>query len=108
MPLIEFHVEPALFGKIPEPVPAARWGPHWLKELPVDLEGAPTIKRCPPFLQAMTAGYIIPVPFDVQFKNSPEGELSYYSVGAMPRRHLPSQQVGTPFSASTIVKLINP
>jgi hypothetical protein len=108
MPLIEFHTEPALFGKIPEPFPASRAVPDWLKQLPVDLEGGPTIKRCAPFLQAITAGYIIPVPFDVQFWYLPEGELVFNSVGDLPRRHLPSQQVGTPFSASKIIKLSNP
>jgi hypothetical protein len=108
MPLIEFHTEPALFGKIPEPFPASRAVPDWLKQLPVDLEGQPTIKRCAPFLQAMTAGYIIPVPFDVQFWYLPDGELVFHSEGLMPQRHQPSQQIGTPFSAAKIIKLINP
>src|SRR6478672_8288901 len=108
MPLIEFHAEPELFGTIPEPFPAARAVPDWLKQLPVDREGEPTIKRCAPFLQAMTAGYIIPVPFDIQFWNSADGQLSFYTVGNKPQNHLPSQQVGTPFAASRIVKLINP
>lgn len=108
MPLIEFHTEEALFGKIPEPFPASRAVPDWLKQLPVDHEGEPTIKRCAPFLQAITTGYIIPVPFDVYFWFTREGELFYHGEGDMPQRHLASQQFGTPFSASKIVKLINP
>jgi hypothetical protein len=108
MPLIEFHAEPELFGKIPEPFPAVRAVPDWLKELLVDREGEPTIKRCAPFLQAVTTGYIIPVPFDVHFWFTPEGELFFRGEGNMPQRHLASQQVGTPFSASKIIKLINP
>ena len=75
MPLIEFHAEPEFFGQIPEPFPASRAVPDWLKQLPVDLQGGPTIKRCAPFLQAITAGYIIPVPFDFQFTYSSDGEL---------------------------------
>ena len=108
MPLIEFHAQPELFGKIPEPYPASRAVPDWLKQLPVDREGEPTIKRCAPFLQAMTAGYIIPVPFDLQFWHRPDGELVFQSVGDLPINHLPSQQVGTPFSGSKILKLQNP
>ena len=108
MPLIEFHAEPEFFSKIPKPYPASRAVPDWLKQLPIDREGEPTIKRCAPFLQAITAGYIIPVPFDVQFTHSPAGELSWLSAGGMPQKHLPSQQVGTPFSAAKIIKLCNP
>ena len=108
MPLIEFHTEAAFFGKIPEPFPASRTVPDWLKELPVENEGVPTIKRCAPFLQAITAGYIIPVPFDVHFKYLPDGELVFHGEGTLPQRHQPSQQFGTPFAAAKIVKLINP
>ena len=108
MPLIEFHAEPEVFGKIPEPFPASRAVPDWLKQLPIDREGEPTIKRCPPFLQAMTAGYIIPVPFDIQFWYLAEGELVFNSEGDLPQRHMPSQHVGTPFAGAKIVKLINP
>jgi hypothetical protein len=108
MPLIEFHTTPELFGKIPEPVPASRVVPDWLKQLPVDMEGQPTIKRCAPFLQAVTAGYIIPVPFDVQFWHSAEGHVSFYTVGNMPQEHPAFQRVGTPFAAANIIKLINP
>jgi hypothetical protein len=108
MPLIEFHAESAYFGQIPEPFPASRAVPDWLKQLPVDVEGQPTIKRCAPFLQAMTAGYIIPVPFDVQFWCLADGEVVFNSAGHLPQKHLPSQQVGTPFAAAKIIKLINP
>jgi hypothetical protein len=108
MPLIEFHVDPEFFGKIPEPFPASRAVPDWLKKLPLDRDGEPTIKRCAPFLQAMTAGYIIPVPFDIEFICSAAGELSFHMTPMMPQRHLPSQQVATPFSSAKIIKLINP
>ncbi len=108
MRLIEFQTKAELLGKIPEPYPAARGVPDWVKQLPMEREGEPTIKRCAPFLQAMTAGYIIPVPYDIQFACSPEGEVSFDWTPMMPERHLPSQQIGTPFSGAKIVKLINP
>jgi hypothetical protein len=108
VPLIEFHTKPEFLGKIPEPFPASRAVPDWIKHLPIDREGEPTIKRCAPFLQAVTAGYIIPVPFDIQFACSPEGEVSFQWTPMMPQRHLPSQQIGTPFAAAKIIKFINP
>jgi hypothetical protein len=44
--------------------------------MPADFDQGATLKRCPPFLTAMTAGYIIPAPADVQFKMSADGQLS--------------------------------
>ena len=59
---IEFHTQPALLDRIPHPYPAGQHVPEWLKEMPQDFEHGGTLKRCPPFLAAMTAGYIIPAP----------------------------------------------
>src|SRR5437867_4332853 len=73
---IEFHAIPRLFDAIPHPYPASRAVPEWMKNLPMERGGGPTIKRCPPFLEAMTAGYIIPVPFDVGLTVSQEGLVS--------------------------------
>jgi len=106
--MIEFHAEAEYFGKIPEPYPASGGMPDWLKQLPIELDGEPTIKRCPPFVQAMTAGYIIPAPFEIQFIHSPQGELTMIAGGPRLQKHMPSQQVGTPFAAAKILKLFNP
>lgn len=64
--LIEFHTKPEMLHDFPAPYPANRNLPDWLRQMPA--EGAPgmtTVKRCPPFLEAMTAGYIIPLPADI-------------------------------------------
>jgi hypothetical protein len=108
MPQIEFHTEAALLDKIPHPYPAAGAVPDWLKKLPTDHCGDPTIKRCPPFLQAITAGYIIPAPFDVQILHSPLGQLRYVSGGTEITTHLLSQHVGTPFANIKVLKFHNP
>jgi hypothetical protein len=68
---IEFLCDPKDHGIIPEPVPSNRHMPEWFKYLPAKvnkeekLENS-TIKRCAPFLDALTIGWIIPLCADVQ------------------------------------------
>jgi len=69
---IEFLCDPEDFGVIPEPFPSNRHMPDWFKYLParVDkkekLENS-TIKRCSPFLDSLTIGWILPLCADVEF-----------------------------------------
>jgi hypothetical protein len=72
-PAIEFVCQPADKGVIAEPYPAKGYLPAWFKKLPpVDerelgvTSRAQTIKRCMPFLDAMTAGWIIPLAANVR------------------------------------------
>lgn len=72
-----------------------------------------TLKQCPPFVDAMSHGFIIPLPCDVRIA---EGVLSWdwdrpaLSIDAHPRSplsfHVPAQVTGTPFfdADTTIVK----
>ena len=63
-----------------------------------------TVKQCPPFVDAMAHGFVIPLPCDVQVH---DGVLSWdwdtpvLSVGSHPRSplsfHVPAQATGTPF-----------
>jgi uncharacterized protein DUF6065 len=108
MPQIEFHTQPELLDKIPHPYAASGSVPDWLKNLPTEHCGVPTIKRCPPFLQALTAGYIIPAPFDVHFVHTPLGELRHESEGDAILSHMLSQQAGTPFANIKLLKIPNP
>src|SRR2546423_805012 len=65
---MEFHADPALLDRIPHPYPAAQAAPEWLKNMPMATAADPevaTVKRCAPFLEAMTAGYIIPLVCDI-------------------------------------------
>jgi hypothetical protein len=70
---IEFLCEEEDWGVIPEPFPARKFIPDWFKALPPKLDKgltSSTVKRCPPFLDAMQLGWIIPLAGDVEFKTS--------------------------------------
>ena len=75
-PVIKFKCHPDLHGKIPEPYPARHYIPDWYKKLEMfffrEEEGGAkrrtgTIKRCPPVLDALVTGWIIPLVADVEF-----------------------------------------
>jgi hypothetical protein len=79
-PNIEFIVEEEHFGIIPEPYPAVQHLPSWYKSLPhyvgsqKHFEG--TVKRCVPFLEAFSQGFIIPLAGDVEIVMSDEGKTA--------------------------------
>lgn len=66
------------------PKPASAFIPQWFKDMPekvipslkdnllknIDLNS--TVKHCSPFLDSLSAGYIIPLPADVQVSNEPD------------------------------------
>jgi len=67
-PLVSFLCEPEDLGVIAEPVPARNALPDWFRRLPGiddDVVSATnnglTVKRCMPFLDAMTLGFILPL-----------------------------------------------
>lgn len=76
-PIIEFYCHPNLEGIIPEPMPASKYIPDWYKKIPAtlptkDAQNRPnlTAKKCLPMLDAMTAGYVIPLCGDLGLKSS--------------------------------------
>jgi hypothetical protein len=80
-PLIEFLCRPEDAGVIAEPVPAKNELPAWFRHLPgVDksqlsaTNNGLTVKRCLPFVDAMSAGWIIPLAAAVQLEISDGGE----------------------------------
>jgi hypothetical protein len=106
---IEFHCSDPVLREDARPYPASQAMPGWLKSMPVDVDGTttPTIKRCPPFLGAMTAGYIFPAPVDLHFWCDAQGELRVQE----PRwveTHVREQYAATPFKDATVAKFINP
>lgn len=105
---IEFHTPAATFDKIPHPYPASRHVPEWLKQMPTDLADGGTVKRCPPFITAMTAGYIIPAPHDMWFEMSSQGEVKAYCDQKIVSKHVAEQYRGAPFAASPVLKFLNP
>ena len=57
---IKFRCPAELDGKLPRPIPATLGLPSWLKAMPtqafnaINMREEDTIKRCPPFVDAMT------------------------------------------------------
>ena len=107
---VVFRCDPAIEDELMRPVAARAALPDWLRAMPrtafSDLHGQEvrTVKQCPPFVDAMSHGFIIPLPCDVTVR---DGVLSWdwdhpaLTVEAHPRSpvsfHVPAQVAGTPF-----------
>lgn len=82
-PEIEFLCEEQDWDVIPKPYPARKYMPEWYKALPPKLDKgltSSTVKRCPPFLDVMQLGWIIPLAADVEFKtNDTAGRVDWNS-----------------------------
>lgn len=79
-PIITFTCAPGDLDVIAAPVPARAWLPDWFRKLPpVDdsviglNNNGLTVKRCLPFLDAMTTGWLIPLPATVRLQVSQGG-----------------------------------
>jgi hypothetical protein len=108
---LTFRCPPELENILPRPIPAVRGLPDWFKDMPAKTynptmgEESQTVKRCPPFIDAMTYGYLIPLVTDLEVRNGefswnfevPEGFVSEYSHSPI-GFHDPSQIAGSPFS----------
>lgn len=78
---IEFLCEEEDWDVIPQPYRAAKHTPDWFKKLPPKIGGVDkllnsTIKRCMPFLDAMSVGWIIPLAADVEFISNGPGNVN--------------------------------
>jgi hypothetical protein len=77
---LTFRCPKELDGLLPPPIPAALGLPDWFKAMPARAFNATvmgeddTVKRCPPFIDAMTGGFLIPLICDLRFEN---GEFSW-------------------------------
>jgi len=77
---IKFRCPGELEGLLPQPVPANLGVPDWLKAMPTTAFSAlnqqddETVKRCPPFIDAMTCGFLIPLICDIRVE---DGEISW-------------------------------
>ena len=77
---LTFRCPKELDGLLPLPAPAAHGLPDWLKAMPAQAFNAvvsgedDTVKRCPPFVDAMTGGFLIPLICDVKVEN---GEFTW-------------------------------
>jgi hypothetical protein len=78
---VEFTCAPEDFGVIAPPVAAKTVMPDWFRKLPpVDKtrigtgDTGQTVKRCMPFLDAMTTGFILPLAATVRLSIKDGGE----------------------------------
>lgn len=121
--MIRARIHPMLSGLVPEPVPAAQALPDWFRAMPQEvaapsLGGAAvrTFKHCPPMIDAMSAGIVIPLATDITVR---DGELSWNwtppvledaRISRAPvGLHVPEQASGAPFRvvANAVVKFMN-
>ena len=116
---VTFRCDPALIDKIPRPVPARNGLPDWLRTMPnrafSHTHGADvrTVKQCPPFVDAMIHGFLMPLVCDVEVHEGRftwDWDLPPLSVETHPRSplsfHVPEQVTGTPLQRDmrTLIK----
>jgi len=108
--ILKFRCAPELEPILPRPIPAVRGLPDWFKAVPAKSYNptmgteTPTVKKCPPFIDAMTFGFLIPLAIDLEVRDGefswnfevPKGFVSEYSHSPI-GFHDSAQVVGTPF-----------
>jgi hypothetical protein len=107
---LTFRCPPALEAILPRPIPAVRGLPDWFKSMPAKAfsatsgKDALTVKKCPPFIDAMIYGFLIPLAIDLEVRDGefswdftvPQGYVSEFSHSPIDF-HDPGQVAGTPF-----------
>ena len=115
--MITFRCDPELYGVIPAPAPSTAMLPEWFRKLPpIDAEMLNvenpgfTIKRCMPFLDALTIGHILLAPADISVEINDKGD-SVKTFSRFPRplieSHKGFQIKGAPEATRTALKLIS-
>jgi len=114
---IRFLCEPEDRGVIAEPVPAKTSMPDWFRKLaPVDKEHVTatdnglTVKRCMPFLDAMQAGWLLPLAATVRLEIKEAGAAvtaGWEFDRVMVSNHFPHQIKGHPHDGRPPFKFRN-
>jgi hypothetical protein len=117
-PRIEFLCPPEDKGVIAEPVPARTVQPAWFKRLPgVDhselsaTNNGLTVKRCAPFLDALSVGWIVPLAATVRLEISDGGRTvaaGWEFDREMVSSHSAFQAAGNPYEPRPLMKFHNP
>lgn len=121
--MIKARCHPALEPILPKPVAAGRALPDWLRDMPGEVaaptlggEAVRTLKHCPPLIDALSLGVLIPLAADLQFAG---GEVSWdwappVMEDALIARapvgvHVPEQAAGAPLrmAAGVVLKFMN-
>ena len=125
-PVIKFKCFPEYKGKIPEPYTSRHLIPDWYKKLEMyffddeedengNIRRRPTIKRCPPVLDALSVGWIIPLAADLEFTIRDNGTGVSWICGGdegmdpewICQNHMLGQTKGHPHHPKVPLKLIN-
>ena len=115
---IVFRCDPSLIDLLPQPVPAKAALPNWLRQMaprvpsPVHQRSIRTVKQCPPFVDAMTHGFMVLLPCDVAVHDSRfswDWPLPALAVAGHPRAplsfHVPEQITGSPLAHGGLAAL---
>jgi hypothetical protein len=108
---IIFRCDPSLIDLLPRPVAAKAALPDWLRQMAprvassVHQRSIRTVKQCPPFVDAMTHGFMILLPCDVKVEGgvfSWDWPLPALALQGHPRAplsfHVPEQIAGSPLA----------
>lgn len=107
---VTFRCLPELEPILPRPIPAVTGLPSWFKSLPQKAVSATsnqevmTVKKCPPFIDAMAYGFLIPLAADLTVENgqfswdhdTPATSLTNFSSSPIDF-HDGAQVAGTPY-----------
>lgn len=107
---ITFRCPPELAAILPRPIPAIMGLPQWFKAMPAAAASTQgqaeqmTLKKCPPFIDAMTYGYLMLLPCDIRIEDGefswqfelPGGPISNYSRSPLDF-HENVQATGSPY-----------
>lgn len=122
-PTITARCHPALAALLPPPVPAAEALPDWLRAMPGQVaaeslggEVVRTLKHCPPFIDALSLGVLIPLATDLTVEGGEIGwdwdppvladaDITRAPVGV----HVPEQAEGAPVDTGgrLVLKITN-
>lgn len=115
--IIEFVCAEEDYGAIEQPIPANKVLPDWYRMLEGKMGegdglGRATVKRCMPFLDALSMGWIIPLAGEVEFSFDEEsGAFEFKSQFRKPllETHNPEQLGGdtNPMTDMPIIKFMN-
>lgn len=107
---VTFRCLPELLPILPSPLPAVQGLPGWFKSLPLramsttDQSELMTVKKCPPFIDAMGYGFLMPLAADLTVEKGefswnrevPAGSINVFSHSPIDF-HDNAQVTGTPF-----------
>ncbi|WP_241754732.1 hypothetical protein [Cupriavidus basilensis] len=117
---VTFRCDPLLQDNLPRPQPAQQALPDWVRAMrpkafsPLHGRDIRTIKQCPPFIDAMTHGFVILLPCDVRVERgvfSWDWDLPEPGIDGHPRAplsfHVPEQLGGTPLHSEAVALKFN-